>query len=579
MGILAAALRRTEQRSSLENPKTSLSSVNWPGDGVRTAAGVSVTEEKALALSAVWRAVRLCTQDIASMPFLLYERQKRGKERAPNNPLYRVLHDRPNPEMSSFTYWETVQGHIELWGNHYSEIERNGAGQVKALWPLMPDRTHPERKDGVKSYVTTLPGGVQVRIPANRIMHVPGFGFDGLVGKSPITMARESLGAVMAVREYGARYFGNGARTSGVLTHPEHVGPEALKSIKDSWQDLHEGLSNSHRIAVLEEGVTYQQISISPEDSQFLETQRFGVQEVARWFGVPLHMLNDNSMSPASNVEQASLDWVMHGIRPRSIRIEKAVNWDLVPQGSLLAEFLLASLLRGDNASRSQFYREMFNIGVMSQNDIREAENMNAIEGGDTYFVPLNMVPVEMAINPPEPKPASALPEPESEEDERTRRLSEIGQRAGRVCAPLFADAVARGLNRELLAAKRAREKSVKEWMDSFYPKHRDYLAGQLTPVLTAFGEAVRDLSGADLNVADLVSRMAREAAKGWVDDSIGQLETAMDAANPTAAVDECLDRWEADRVGELARTCLAGAHARFIPEILRAGRFLPAAA
>lgn len=571
MGVLTALL---ERRASLENPSTSLSSVNWPGDGIRTATGVSVNEEKALAISAVWRAVRLCTQDIASMPLMLYQRQDRGKDRATTNPLYDVLHDRPNPEMSSFTYWETVQGHVELWGNHYSEIEYRNNGTIKALWPLMPDRTWAERKNGQKIYHTRLPNGSLVTLPDSLVFHVPGFGFDGLMGKGPIQMARESLGYILATREYSSRFFSNGARVSGVLSHPEHLSPEARKNIREDWNALHEGLSNAHRIAILEEGVTFTETSFSPSDSQFLETQRFNVQDVARWFGVPLHMLADNSMSPASNVEQAALDWVMHGVRPRAIRIEKAVNWDLVPQGPLFAEFLLASLLRGDNASRSQFYREMFNIGVMSQNDIREAENMNAVTGGDTYFVPLNMIPVEQAINPPDPTA--------TDPNATAGRMQEIGRRASRVCGSLFADMVSRGLTRELNEARRARAKgkaSLQEWIEAFYPKHREFLAGQLTPVLTAFGEVVRDISGADFDVPALVGKMSREAVEGWIADSLGQLKVALTAPDPAMALDTCFAQWEVDRTAELSRTMLNGATARFIPEILRSGRLLPVAA
>lgn len=575
MGILATALRRPEQRASLENPSTSLSSVNWPGDGVRTAAGTTVTEEKALALSAVWRAVRLCTQDIASMPFLLYKREERGKNRAISHPLYSLLHDRPNPEMSSYIYWETLQGHIELWGNHYSEIEFNNAGQAIALWPLMPDRTYPERRNGEKVYHTRLPNGKTVTLPDANVFHVPGFGFDGLKGKSVIALARESLGYHLAVRDFGARFYGNGARAAGVLTHPEHIGPEATKNIRDDWERIHSGLENSHRVAILEEGVQYHQIQISPEDSQFLETQRFGVQDVARWFGVPLHMLMDNSMSPASNVEQASLDWVMHGIRPRAVRIEKAVNWDIVPQGQLFAEFLLAALLRGDNASRSAFYREMFNIGVMSQNDIREAENMNAIENGDTYFVPLNMVPVQFALQPPEPPsppPGNADEDEENGEPaapESTRgRRNQMRDRLAKQYQGLFRDAAARGLTRELNEARRARKKGPQafgQWRDAFYPKHRDYLAGLFAPVLNAYGNSAADCTGMALDVDALSGAASREAAERWIDVSKADIAEALAADTNATALDECLDGWEQGRAAAVALDEMEHAADRFL--------------
>lgn len=577
MGLLSQFVASlAERRASLENPSTSLSSVNWPGDGIRTAAGTTVTEEKALALSAVWRAVRLCTQDIASMPFLLYSRKERGKERALGHPLYTLLHDRPNPEMSSHIYWETVQGHIELWGNHYSEIQYRGDGSVAALWPLMPDRTWPERKNGEKVYHTRLPSGETKTLSDARVFHVPGFGFDGLVGKSPIALAREALGFHLAVREYGARYFGNGARSSGVLMHPEHIGPEALQSIRNDWERLHSGLDNSHRIAILEEGVTYQQISISPEDSQFLETQRFGIQDVARWFGVPLHMLADNSMSPASNVEQASLDWVMHGIRPRAVRIEKAVNWDIVPQGKLFAEFLLVSLLRGDMAARGQFYNTMFNLGAMSQNDIREAENMNAIENGDTYYVPLNMIPSQFAMLPPEPAPAPSVPA-EEEEDEpaepkepaptRNRKV-QLRQRLAKQYQVLFRDAATRALSRELIAARRARAKGPQgfaSWREEFYPKHRDYLAGVFLPVLNAYGSSAADCTGMDLDVDGLATLAASDAAERWVEVSNADIAEALAADSNASALDDCLASWEQGRAAAVALDEMEHAADRFL--------------
>lgn len=551
MGVLTKLL---ERRDSLENPASSLSSINWPDSGSRTSAGVSVTEEKALAIAAVWRAIRLCTQDIASMPLLLYTRLPRGKDRATGNPLYRLLHDRPNGEMSSFMYWETVQAHIEMWGNHYSEIEFRNNGTVAGLWPLMPDRTWPERQNGEKIFKTRLPNGRMVELPANRVLHIPGFGYDGMVGKGPIAVARESLGYTMAVRQYGAAYYGNGARVSGVLSHPEVLGPEARKNIRDDWERLHQGLNNAHRIAILEEGVTFTETSFSPEDSQFLDTQRFGVQEVARWFGVPLHMLMDNSMSPASNVEQASLDWVMHGIRPRAIRIEKAVNWDIVPQGQLFAEFLLTALLRGDNASRSQFYRELWNIGAMSQNDIREAENMNTVEGGDTLFVPLNMIPLDQALNPPEPAEPGAPAAPTASQTGRMRAVLERQYRS------LITDAVQRGFRRELLAAGEARKKgpaAFRKWRADFHAKHVDYVIRQLLPVLGAYGETAAAVVGLQ---AEPIEGLARILAAGWAADAEAAYDRALDQPDPAGALDGLLSQWERERAAQMTQDALNGA-------------------
>lgn len=547
MGVLTKLL---ERRASLENPASSLSSINWPDSGSRTAAGVSVTEEKALAIAAVWRAVKICTECIGTMHFLLYTRMQRGKEEAIGNPLYRLLRDRPNLEMSSTQYWESVQAHIELWGNHYSEIEYRNNGTVAGLWPLMPDRTWPERQNGEKVYKTRLPSGQMVELPAYRVLHIPGFGYDGMVGKGTIAVARESLGYTLAVRQYGAAYYGNGARVSGVLSHPETLSPEARTNIRGDWERMHQGLSNAHRVAILEEGVTFTETSFSPEDSQFLDTQRFGVQEVARWFGVPLHMLMDNSMSPASNVGQAALDWVMHGVRPRAVRIEKAVNWDIVPQGQLFAEFRLLDLLRGDDATRSQYYRELFNIGVMSQNDIREAENMNAVEGGDTYFVPLNMVPVDRAINPPE----LTAPAPTEPTVGRMRGLLERQYRT------LVTDAVQRGFRREFMAATEARKKgpdAFRKWRADFHAKHVDYVVRQVLPVLQAYAETAAEVI--DLR-SEPIDGLARLLAAGWAADAEAAYDRALGKPDAAGALDTLLAQWDRERASQMTQDVLNGA-------------------
>lgn len=544
MGIL---VRLLERRSSPENPKTSLSSINWPGDGYRTAAGANVSETTALTIAAVYRAIRLATEAISAIPLIVYTRLERGKERAVDHWLYRLLHDRPNPEMSSFTFWETIQGHIETWGNAYAEKEMRGDGTVAALWPLMPDRTHAERVGGKKRYKTRLPNGEGVILPDRLVMHIPGFGDNGISGKSPIGYARESLGLALATQEYGARHFGNGARASGVLVHPQQLSPAARKNIRESWNEMHQGLDKSHRVAILEEGVTWQSISIPPEDSQFLETRRFQVQEIARWFGIPLHMLMDNSTNPAANVEQAAIDWVMHGVRPRAVRIEKVVNWDVVPQGKLFAEFQLAALLRGDNASRATYYREMVQIGAMSPNDVRETDNLgNPIEGGDRYFVPLNWTPLDQAGQ----EPAESDPDDDDDDanpDARTRQLERLHRQLARGYARLFSDAVERSLNRELIAAKRARAKGPPEfrkWLAEFYPKHLEYLRQQFTPVLAAYGEA----AGIDGDLDALVARVVTAFADRWVEASRAAFQVCLDAADPAGALDDTLAQWEANR-------------------------------
>ena len=563
MGILTTLL---ERRGSLENPAVSLSTTNWPGDGYQTTAGVPITHESALTIAAVYAAVRIASESIASLPLILYRRLERGRERATGSRLYRVLHDRPNPEMSAYVFRETLQGHVETWGNAYCELELRGDGGVEWLWPLQPDRTYPERKNGVKVYHTRLPGGQMVTLPSNRVMHVPGFGFDGLVGKSPVTLARESFGLTKGAESFGAAWFGNGARVAGVLSHPSVVSPDARKRMKEDWDVLHRGIGNAHRVAILEEGVQWHQIGIPPNDSQFLETRRFQVQEVARWFRIPLHMLADNSMAPASNVEQAALDFVMHSMRPRAIRWEQAVNWDVVPQGSLYAEFLLTALLRGDNASRSQYYRELFNIGALSLNEIRESENQNPVEGGDTHFVPLNMVPLAQAVEGP------GADEPD-DDGSRASRLRAMEARLASVYRPLFRDVAGRVLARELSAARRARKKgaaAVRAWVPEFYAAHEMHIRQQLAPVIAAYARAAEPMIGR--SAAEALPVMACQVAEAWCATSRSALATALDAGNPEAALDDLLAEWEAGRADGVAEAILLAAARTCLHEALTAG-------
>lgn len=552
-----------ERRASLENPRTNLSSVNWPGDGLRTAAGANINEHTALTIAAVSAAIRIASEAVASLPIMVYERLARGRDRATGSAMWKLLHDRPNREMSPFSFKETLQAHIESWGNAYAEIERNNAGTVIGLWPLMPDRTFPERVNGQKRYKTRLPNGQQVVLPGDRVLHIPGPG-DGFVGRPPITMWRESLGLTKAAEEYGARWFGNGARPGGVLTHPGIISPKARTNMKESWQEMHGGLENSHRVAILEEGVKFDTIGLPPEDSQFLETRRFQVQEVARWFRIPLHMLADSSMAPAANVEATSLDFLTYSLTPRLVRWEQALNWDIVPQGQLFAEFEVKALLRGDNRSRAEYLRTMFNIGAMSANEIRETDNLgNPVDGGDEYMVPLNMVPLSQVGQEPEPATKTDPVEPEPDPTRMRARLT-------RQFRPLLEDAVSRGLMREIKAATEARKKGVvafRKWRLAFYDTHRNHLIRFLTPAISAYADAASDFLVHDQSPDAAV----REFVTRWTLESERMFDVALDAADPMAALDDCLRQWAADRATTLTQTAVTFAADRFVTPALKA--------
>ena len=375
--------------------------------GSTSRSGVTVDEIRALNVVTVYACVRILSETLASLPLILYERLPRGKNRAQSHPLYKILHDSPNPDMNSFTFRETLMAHLVTWGNAYAEIEwETNMVDVKHLWPLRPDCMQVLRVDGVVQYKYTLPSGAgYITLPPSRVFHVPGMGFDGLIGYAPITFAREAIGLALATEEFGARFFGNGAASGGVLEHPAHLSKEAQDNLRKSWNDMHQGLSNQHRIAILEEGMKFSKTSIPPDDAQFLETRKFQRNEIASFFHIPPHMIGDLERATFSNIEEQALEFVVYTMRPWLIRWEQAINTKLLnplDEGQYFSEFLVDGLLRGNQQARFTSYATGRQWGWLSANDIRELENQNPLPGeeGNIYLNPLNMVPALQLLQP-----------------------------------------------------------------------------------------------------------------------------------------------------------------------------------
>jgi HK97 family phage portal protein len=298
-----------------------------------TTSGKAVTERSAMQMTAVYSCVRILSEAIAGLPIHLYRSDDDGsKEKATDHPLYFILHDEPNPEMTSFVFRETLMTHLLLWGNAYAQIIRNGKGEVVALYPLMPNRMTVDRdEDGhlYYEYQTSQEeahtmNGSRVRLSPYDVLHIPGLGFDGLVGYSPIAMAKNSIGMAIACEEYGAKFFANGATPGGILEHPGVV--KDPDKVRDSWNAAFGGSSNSNKVAVLEEGMKYTPISISPEQAQFLETRKFQIDEIARIFRIPPHMIGDLEKSSFSNIEQQSLEFVKYTLDPWVCRWEQSMQ-------------------------------------------------------------------------------------------------------------------------------------------------------------------------------------------------------------------------------------------------------------
>ena len=372
--------------------------------------GKAVTERSAMQMTAVYSCVRILAEAVAGLPLNLYRyTEDGGKEKAIDHPLYLLLHDEPNPEMSSFVFRETLMTHLLLWGNAYAQIIRNGKGEVIALYPLMPNKMSVDRDSQGQLYYTYQRGTDEAIRDKNQtailrpsdVLHIPGLGFDGLVGYSPIAMAKNAIGMAIACEEYGAKFFANGAAPGGVLEHPGTI--KDPQRVRESWQSTFGGSGNANKIAVLEEGMKYTPIGISPEQAQFLETRKFQINEIARIFRVPPHMVGDLEKSSFSNIEQQSLEFVKYTLEPWVTRWEQTIQRSLLSTGEksrYFVKFNLEGLLRGDYQSRMNGYATARQNGWMSANDIRELENLDRIpaeEGGDLYLINGNMLPLHQA--------------------------------------------------------------------------------------------------------------------------------------------------------------------------------------
>lgn len=410
MGILSGLFRSRDKPTD----RTAGSSYSFFLGG--TASGKYVTERSAMQMTAVYCCVRILSEAVASLPLQFYRyTDDGGKEKAAEHSLYFLLHDEPNPEMTSFIFRETLMTHLLLWGNAYSQIIRNGKGEVVALYPLMPDRMKVDRdehgrlyyeytvydSDDVDGRKGTNKVGRTVRLQPHDVLHIPGLGFDGLVGYSPIAMAKNAIGLAIATEEYGSKFFANGAAPSGVLEHPGTIKDPS--KVRESWQATFGGSGNANKIAVLEEGMKYTPISISPEQAQFLETRKFQIDEIARIFRVPPHMIGDLEKSSFNNIEQQSLEFVKYTLDPWVSRWEQAmVRALLTPdeKKKYFFKFNVDGLLRGDYQSRMNGYATARQNGWMSANDIRELENLDRIpaeQGGDLYLINGNMTKLEDA--------------------------------------------------------------------------------------------------------------------------------------------------------------------------------------
>ena len=368
----------------------------------RADSGERVDEKSAMQIATVYACVRLLAETVAGLPLHLYrftDMKEKSKERAKDHPLYKLLYRQPNPEMTSFSFREVMMTHLLLWGNCYAQIIRDGKNGILSLYPLLPENVEVDRDDKGEiyyiyhAYTDETPGenNRDIFLRRDEMFHIPGLGFNGLVGFSPIAMMKNALGTTLAVEKYGSSFFRNGAQPSGVLEHPGVL--KQPDKIRQNWSDVYGGANNAHKVAVLEEGMSYKPISLPPEDSQFLSTRQFGVNEICRIFRVPPHMVQDLEHATFSNIEHESINFVVHTLTPWLVRFEQAIVKDLLlldEQDTYFPKFNVDGLLRGDYQSRMQGCATGISNGFLSPNDVHRLENMDLIpadKGGDDYYL------------------------------------------------------------------------------------------------------------------------------------------------------------------------------------------------
>lgn len=436
----------------------------WKG----AAAGIEIDELNALNLATVWACVTAVSQDLAKMPLGVYRVDPKtgAKTKAFDHPLYDLLRYEPNPETTPAVFRETLTAHALTWGNGYAIIERDGAGRPTRLWQQKPGRTTVQRLNtGEIIYRFTGDDGKQQTKYADDVLHIRGLGYDGLVGYSVIRQARQSLGAVAAAEKFGSDFFGNSAIPAGVLKHPGKLR-DGGKALRDSWKALF-GREGSERggTAVLEEGVTFERLTLPNEDAQFLETRQFDIPQVCRWFRVPPHKVFDLMRGTFSNIEHQSIEYVTDSLLTWAVRWEQELErkcFSREERSGYDVEHKMDGLLRGDTKSRYEAYKIAREWGWMSANDILRKENENPIPNGDGYLVPLNMT---SGATPPRPNTA----------------------RAAAGVKPMVRDWCQRALRVEADKVRRAAGKGeLLAWADEFYPGHAAVVRSSLQPVLEA---------------------------------------------------------------------------------------------
>jgi len=381
---------------AMENVR-SISSAAWETIGSSsTKTGVTITKENSITLSGVYNAVQVYADSISSLPISIINESNGARVKDKDHPVYPLLAREPNALMTSFVYRQIIIPEILLWGNSYSIIEfQKGTQRPISLLPVHPSKVEVEIKDGLLWYTFNLEKGKLILDQSN-VLHFRGMG-DNVMGKSVIDCARENLGLGKASEEFGSRFFGNGASMTGILESDKSLSDKAYTNLSNSFNNTNGGIANAMKPLILEEGLSWKPVSIPPDSAQFLETRRFSIEDIARWFNLPPHKLKDLTRATFSNIEEQDLNFVKESILPKVINIEQELNRKLLREnekGSTFFHFNLDGLLRGDIKTRTEAYKNLMMVGAISPNEIRAKEEMNSYEGGDSKFMQLNAAPI-----------------------------------------------------------------------------------------------------------------------------------------------------------------------------------------
>lgn len=548
----------------------------------RTNSGAMVTPDTAMESPTMLSIYRYLTETIAASPLVLFERIDEDENReAFEVPLYSRLRTEPNRYQTAFEWLEMSQGHVFLRGNAYSELVPSREFPPFELMPLHPDRVWPFWAPvGQIAYAYRPSSGPERVILKEEMFHVRFMPDDGLRGKSVITYGRELIGSALSTERYGASFFENDARPGGYLKHPGTLSEEAQQRLLTAWEDRHKGGGNNSRSAVLEEGMTWEQVTVSPEDAQFLQTRKELRRDQAGIGRVQPHKIGDLERATFSNIEHQSIEAVNDTIYPWAERWQQAIHARLLTaeqKSRYFARFDIDRLLRGDQASEAQALSTMRQNGVINADEWRRRKGWNPIKDGSgkIYYMPLNMIPADQAATPqpaPAPEPAGVTREQRGRPLEQRSRLGV--ERLRNAYAPAFEDAAKRVLRREAQEvgkhfrqmAQTTSSRSVAEfsdWVTDFYGTHQEVVRAQMAPVVDSYAAAMRDLAadivGADptaLDIAPFAQSYTNAYAVRHISQSRAQVQELIggDPDELAPALKDLLDTWEVDRAGHVAR-------------------------